>query len=254
AGALTGAVRVRLWVAVGYSLLPAVTGAVAGGRIDVIVVAILLPQLIRACAAALQRAPDQRGVRRILSRGALGAGLLLAVTMAFAPYLWLLAVPAFVVGIGFMERESADTRATLGRLACAAVILLVPFAVLVPWTWHVLEHPRLLVVGSGLPEFYAAKHAPSGWALALLRAGGPAQPPVWIGIPFVAAALLGLTRQSRVAVARTGAALLVIGVAVAVALTRGAGVTAGLPASRHWPGLALLVAGAGALLAALVAA
>jgi len=125
---------------------------------------------------------------------------------------------------------------------------------LIPWSFHVLAHPRLLFAGGGLPEFFASQRAPSGVALALLRAGGAAQPPIWIGIPIIAAAMLGLTRQSRVAVARTGAALLVIGVAVAVALTRAAGVSAGIPASRHWPGVALLVAGAGALLAALVAA
>jgi hypothetical protein len=97
-------------------------------------------------------------------------------------------------------------------------------------------------------------HGAPGLGLALLRAGGPSQPPVWIGIPILAAALLGLTRQSRVAAARVGATMLVLGVVVAVAVTRGAGVTRGLPASRHWPGLLLLVAGAGALLAALVAA
>jgi GT2 family glycosyltransferase len=249
ARSLTAAVRVRIWVSVVYALLPAVTGAVAGGRLDVAVVAIVLPQLMRACISAVRVGSSHRGWRR-----SVGAGLLLAVTMSFAPILWLLAVPAFLVGIGFMERESDESTATLGRLVSAAVILVVPVLVLVPWSWHLLAHPRLLLVGAGLPEFYTSHGAPSGLSIALLRAGGPAQPPIWIGIPVLAAAMLGLTRQSRVAVARTGAALLVIGVAVAVALTRGSGVTAGLPASRHWPGLALLVAGAGALLAALVAA
>jgi hypothetical protein len=104
-----------------------------------------------------------------------------------------------------------------------------------------------------LPEFYGSHSAPSGVGLALLHAGGPAQPPFWIGIPIVAAALLGLNRQSRVALARAGIASLVIGVAVAIEITRDAGVTAGVPDSRHWPGVLLLLAGAGALLSALVA-
>jgi hypothetical protein len=249
AGALTAAARVRIWVAVVYALLPAVTGAIAGGRIDVAMVAILLPQVLRACAAAL-RSDSAHGAIRT----SIGAGLLLAVTAAFAPILWLIAAPVLVVGIGFMERESQESHATLGRLVSAAVVLAVPIVVLVPWSWHILAHPRMVVATSGLPEFYTSQHAPSGIALELLRAGGVAQPPVWIGIPIVLAALVGLNRRSRVAVARTAVALMIVGVAVAIALTRDAGVTTGLPASRHWPGLALLVAGAGALLAALVAA
>jgi GT2 family glycosyltransferase len=249
ARSLTGAVRIRVWVAVVYALLPAVTGAVAGGRIDVAVVAILLPQLLRAGVAAVRLDPDQRSWRR-----SLGAGLLLAIGAAFAPMLWLVAVPILVVGIGFLDHESSETTAPARQLAAAAVVLIVPLLVLSPWSWDLMTHPRVLLDGSGLPEFYTAGSAPSGVALALLRAGGAAQPPIWIGIPILAAALLSLNRQSRVAVARTGVALLIIGIGLAVAVTRTAGVTAGLPASRHWPGLALLVAGAGALLAALVAA
>ncbi|HEX3822941.1 MAG TPA: glycosyltransferase family 2 protein [Mycobacteriales bacterium] len=286
ARSLTATVQVRFWVAIVYSLLPAVTGAVAGGRIDVAFVAILLPQVIRAGVAAVNAQSWLTGVRR-----GIGAGFLLALTAAFAPLLWPFALVALVVGLGFAELDayqartgtapqldapqpettpeaavaagsSADTAdleapvdvPRLLRLVSAALILLVPVIVLVPWSFQVFASPHLVLAGSGLPEFYTSHGAPSGFALALLRAGGPAQPPVWIGVSIVAAALLGLNRQSRVAIARTGAALLVIGVGVAIALTRGAGVTAGLPASRHWPGVALLVAGAGALLAALVAA
>jgi GT2 family glycosyltransferase len=245
---LTGAVRVRIWVAIVYSLLPAVTGAIAGGRIDVAAVAILLPWLLRASINAVRRGASKGGWKRSLA-----AGLLLAVTVAFAPILWLVAVPAFIVGIGFYERESEQS-ATLGRLGAAVVMLLVPLAALVPWTWHVIAHPRLLINGMGLPELYTSHNAPSGISLALLHAGGSGEPPFWIGVPIIAAALLGLNRQSRVAVARLGSALLIIGVGVAIAMTRSAAVTSGVPASRHWPGLLLLVAGAGALLSALVAA
>jgi hypothetical protein len=248
ARALTSAARVRIWVAVVYSLLPAVTGAIAGGRLDVAVVAILLPQLLRVSIGAIRHDAGNGGWRRSIA-----AGLLLAVVIAFAPVVGLIAVPAMVVGIGFMDWDSEES-ATIGRLASAAIMLAVAAVVLMPWSWHVLGHPRMLLNGSGLPEFYAAHSAPSGLSLLMLRAGGPAQPPIWIGIPVLAAGLLGLNRQSRVAVARTGIALLVFGVALAVALTRGAAVTAGVPASRHWPGVALLVAGAGALLSALVAA
>jgi GT2 family glycosyltransferase len=245
---LTSAVRVRIWAAIAYSLLPAVTGAVAGGRIDVVVVAILLPQVIRVGASALRGDPGSRTWRR-----SIGAGLLLAVVCAFGPLLWLMAVVGLAVGIGFAEREADAMELLVRRVAAAAVMLAVAVVALMPWSWHVIAHPHLLLAGAGLPEFLTSHGAP-GLSLALLRAGGPAQPPVWIGIPIVAAAMLGLTRQSRVAIARVGAAMLLLGVAIAVGITRSAGVTAGVSGSRHWPGLVLLVAGAGALLAALVAA
>ncbi|HWU45365.1 MAG TPA: hypothetical protein VN133_01250, partial [Humibacter sp.] len=132
--------------------------------------------------------------------------------------------------------------------------LAIPLVVLLPWTWHVLAHPSLLFSGSGLPEFYGSHSAPSGILLALLHAGGPGQPPFWIGIPVVGALFLGLQRDSRVAVARIGAAVFVLGVVTAIAETRAASVTTGFSRTRHWPGLALLFAGAGALVTAVVAA
>ena len=187
-------------------------------------------------------------------RRAAGAGLLLAIAVGFAP-MHLAGGGARAHRRDRLHRARVpQTPRVVRRLIAAVVILVVPLLVLVPWTWHVVTHPQLLLAGSGLPEFYVARHAPSGIALALLHAGGPAQPVIWMAIPILVVVLLGLTRRSRVAVARTGAALLVGGVAVAVAMTRNAGVTASLPASRHWPGVVLLVAGAGALMAVLVAA
>jgi hypothetical protein len=97
-------------------------------------------------------------------------------------------------------------------------------------------------------------HPPAGWLLAMLHAGGPAQPPFWLVVPLLLAALIGLTRTTHVVAARIGLLLLTVGLALAVAETRTTGVTGGAPASRYWPGLALLVAGTGVLLAATVAA
>jgi GT2 family glycosyltransferase len=246
---LTAAVQVRVWAAIAYSLLPAVTGAVAGGRIDVAVAAILLPQVIRAGAAALQVEPGQWRSRR-----AVGAGLLLALTCAFAPMVWPLAALALVVGVAFAGPAPGLAKATLWRAGNAVVMLTIPIALLLPWSLSVIAHPSLLVDGAGLPEFVSSHQPPSGLSLVLLHAGGPDQPMLWIGLPILAAAMFGLTRASRVAAARVGAALLLAGIAVGVGMTRASGVTAGLPGSRHWPGLVLLVAGSGAILMALVAA
>ncbi len=255
---LTPAVRIRVWVAVVYALLPSVTGAVAGGRLDVIVAAIVLPRIARALALTLiPRAPGTARGRCVR------AGLWLTVGAAFTPLLWVAAVLGFVVAIpllptGATESGSSDDGPVDGlarpRMPAALAVISIPLALLIPWTWHVIAHPSLLIAGSGLPEFYTAHSAPSGIGLALLRAGGSAQPPIWIGAPILAAALLGLQRDSRKVASRVAAVFMVAGIALAVAETRSAAVTAGIPSSRHWPGLPLLIAAAGALLAAMVAA
>ncbi|HWC34951.1 MAG TPA: glycosyltransferase [Mycobacteriales bacterium] len=246
---LTTAVRIRIWVSVVYALLPAVTGAIATGRIDVIVAAIVLPRLARSITVAWQR--DAFGTLR---GRAVRAGLWLAVATAFAPLLWVFA--ALVCGglLAAMHLSADDSDRIDERLKATAGILGVPLIALMPWTWHVIAHPSVLFAGTGLPEFYTSRSAPSGILIALLHAGGAAQAPFWIGVPILGGVVLGLQRDSRVAAARLGAAGYVLGVVVAIAMTRGASVTAGFPTTRHWPGLPLLVAGAGALLTAVVAA
>jgi hypothetical protein len=245
---VTPSVRIRVWIAVVYSLLPAATGAVAGGRLDVVVAAVVLPRIVRSAGVAIT------GSGPGTTRGrSVRAGLWLAIGVAFAPLLWPIAVVVLVAAVLFAGAESDEIPLLRRRLEIAGFVLAVPLAICVPWTFHLLAHPSVLLTGSGLPEFYASRSAPSGIALAFFQAGGPAQPPFWVGIPLLAAALLGLQRSSRVAVARTAVVMLVVGLAIAVGETRSAAAAAGVEASRHWPGLALLVGGAGALLSALIA-
>jgi hypothetical protein len=247
--AVTDRTRVRVWVAIAYALLPAVTGAVAGGRLDVALTSILLPLAIRAGAAAVARA-DVRGTRH----RAFGAGILLALVAAMSPVVWVAAVPLLLLAALVARRPGESAGTLLRRVGAAIMTLLVAPVVLLPWTVQVVMHPGLLWVGSGLPERFGSAAPPGGLDLLLLRAGGVGQPPLWVGAPLVIAAVLGLRRVTRVPVARAGALLLVGGVAGAVALTRAVGVTPGVADSRHWPGVLLLLAGAGALLAATVAA
>lgn len=252
--ALTTTVRIRVWLSVVYALLPAVTGAVASGRLDVIVAAVVLPRIVRGIALAWQ--DDAPGTPR---GRCVRAGLWLAIGAAFAPLLWVVAaaVAGAVIAAGVllpMAAEDAVSIPVTDRLIRTGGILLVPLLVLFPWTLHVLAHPSLLFSGSGLPEFYTSRSAPSGIWLTFLHAGGSGEPPVWVGIPIAAAVVLGLQRDSRVIAARVGAAVFALGVFIAVVETRAAGVVTGYPETRHWPGLALLLAGAGALTTATVAA
>ena len=96
AGAVTRKARFRVVAGVAYALLPALLGSVAGGRIDVVVVAILAPLVVRAVAAAVRRPSVHRSV---------GAGLLLAVVTAAAPVLWPIAFVAIAVALATIVRE-----------------------------------------------------------------------------------------------------------------------------------------------------
>jgi hypothetical protein len=245
--AVTERTRVRIWASIAYALLPAVTGSIAAGRLDVALAAILLPLVIRAAAAAV--GSGSPGGHR-----AFGAGALLALTAAMAPVLWVAAVPLLLLGAFVARRSKESMGTTLRRLSAAVLTLLVTPVVLLPWTLQVARHRGLLWVGSGLPDQFGALHPPAGWDLLLLRAGGPGQPPIWVGAPLVIAAVISLRRTHQVPLARTGVLILIAGVAGAVAITRVIGVTPGVADSRHWPGALLLLAGAGAVLAATVAA
>jgi GT2 family glycosyltransferase len=248
--AVTRSLPVRIWIAATYALLPAVTGAVAGGRLDVVVVTVLLPLVIRACAAALAIDTRRHGWHR-----SAGAGLLLALAAAFHPFVWVLAAAAMLVAVGV---EWVPARAGAGvagrRLVAAAAVLAVAALVLLPWTGTVLSHPTLLLSGIGLPETFGG-HQPQPVAhLLLLRPDGPAQPPLWVLGPLGLAALVGLARSAGRTAARTGFVMFVVGVAGALAQSRLSEAAAGRPDTRYWTGAALAFAAVGALTAAGVAA
>jgi hypothetical protein len=246
--AVTDRTQVRVWASVAYALLPAVTGAIASGRVDAALAAILLPLVIRA-GTAVVAGSGAGGWHRPF-----GAGALLAVTAAMAPVLWVAAAPLLLLGAFLARRSGESVGRTARRLVAAVVTLLVPPLLLLPWTVHVAMHRTLLWVGSGLPDRFGTVHPPAGLDLLLLHVGGVGQPPVWVAAPIVVAAVISLRRTHQVPLARAGVLMLIGGVGGAVALTRVVGVTPGIADSRHWPGILLLLAGAGAVLAATVAA
>jgi GT2 family glycosyltransferase len=241
AGALTRSARLRIWAAVTYAVLPALTGAVAGGRLDVVAAVIVLPLLVRSVAVAFDL--ERRGWHR-----AVGAGLMLAVVSAFAPGVWILAAAAFVV------LPVIRARAALRSMATAAVVLAVPALVLLPWTVTVVGHPRLLLAGSGLPDVLATRRPLGSADVLLLHPGGPAQPPIWLLGPLVAAMLAGLLRAWQARAARVGLSLFVVGTGAALLVARLSGADAADPSVRYWTGVPLAVAAVGALIGGLVAA
>lgn len=243
AGAVTRRPRLRILAGVGYAFAPVLLGAVAGGRIDVVLAAILSPLVARAVAASVRRPAPHRSV---------AAGLLLAVVTAATPVLWPITAAVLLVAVVTLGRGEPSRRdARRWRLLAAAATLAVAPIVLVPWTWHVATSVRLLLGGSGLPDTFASRRGLPVADLLLLHPGGPALPPIWVWGPMVALAIAAqaLTR----AAARVGFVVFSVGAATALVVSRLTPLGP-VPYARYWAGVPLLVAALGALTAALVAA
>ena len=124
----TGAPRwALLWGSVTWALVPVASGAWGDGRLGVVVVAALLPWLAHAALGFADPDADHRW------RAAWRAGLLLAVSAAFAPVLWLFAVllGLVVLAAAFaIVRGAGRDRSVWGPPATA--VGLVPL-LLSPW-------------------------------------------------------------------------------------------------------------------------
>ncbi|MGW2240852.1 glycosyltransferase [Streptomyces hirsutus] len=220
----------RAWAAIAYAFLPAVAGALAGGRIGTAVLAVLLPLIARAgiAASGLTGLPGVRGSWRATWAYA----LLLTLATAFTPIVWPIAL---VLGLGVLALRRSDLPAYgLRFLAQFAT----PLLVLAPWSLTLL--PFGFFQEAGLE--YGASAAS---ALDLLGAspGGPgaAGGPVLIGI--VLAALAALLRSERLLAIRAAWAAALVGLVFAV-----------LSNGSTWAGPATLVYGIALLAAAALGA
>ncbi len=121
AGRLTRGSGLRVFVAATYALTPVVTGAVSGGRLDVVLAVILLPLCVRAVVAAL--AAPRRDWHRWV-----GAGLVLSVVVACAPLVWPVAAAAVALAAALRLLRQPDSA------LAALVVLVLPALALLPWT------------------------------------------------------------------------------------------------------------------------
>jgi GT2 family glycosyltransferase len=237
--AVTASLWVRLWGAVTYAVVVLGTGAVAAGRLGTCVAAVLVPLLGRAVVAALR---PQAPLRR-----AWGAALLLALTAAFAPVTWPVVAVAAALGAVTLSRS-------LGSLLRWLVVVAVPAALLAPWLPQLAARPELLVSEPGLTGRGGELSDPAlpSWYPALLAPGGPGSLPVGVLAALPVLALLGLlvTRSVSVrlgwVVGLTAIAAGVLTARVAVSTPLGQGSAAG------WPGPAVVLAGAGLVVAVVV--
>ncbi|MBI1377108.1 MAG: glycosyltransferase [Frankiales bacterium] len=204
---VVSSVWVRAIAAATYATLPAVTGAISGGRVGTAVSLVLLPWLARSCARLV-------GVGRPPTwRRAFATSLLLAVVCSFTPVVWLMAVVlAVVAGLTLVT----DLQ---GRLRLAVTALL-PVVLLVPWSLRVVREPALLWLEPGLVGPVNSHIAP--YDVLLLRPGGAGSTPLWLAAGLLVGGLAAVAVRGgrRVVLAAWAVGLVALLVGVVQSLLR----------------------------------
>ncbi|MFI9203284.1 glycosyltransferase [Streptomyces sp. NPDC053048] len=236
---LTGSRLLRAWGSVTYALLPAVTGALATGRLGTAVLAVLLPLMARAAVTAWGRRAATAPTSA--TRACWTYALLLTVTTAFTPVVWPLALAS---GLAVVLRRVADgggAPAARHGLRVLAVTTGTPLLVLAPWSLRLLAHPGRFLDEAGAPGYGHGTHAP----LRLLTGdpGGPGTFGALLLTGLLLAALAALLREDRRRDVRTAWAVALAGLLCA-ALSNG----------WCWAGPATLVHGLALIAAAVVGA
>ncbi|HEU5475855.1 MAG TPA: glycosyltransferase family 2 protein [Actinophytocola sp.] len=236
---------VRALVAAGYALLPPATAAVAQGRLDVVVVHVLLPAVVAGITSLFVRFRTAAGGTNWLSTAA-GTALGLAAIGAFAPLvhlmLMLYALGGFVLVPG---RRGQGGR----RVVALFMLVLMPLVLLLPWPAVVILHPGVVAHGVG---GWVAEQPVSPVELIALDPGGPGAGPL-VGLAVLAALLAALVLRPHRAMLPP-LILVLLGVLAVVVLRAFPAVPlTGGPAEHGWTGAGLLMAGWGMLLAVLAA-
>jgi GT2 family glycosyltransferase len=239
---ITRFVPVRIWAAMAYALLPVGMGAVAAGRLGTALVLVVLPLIAVMAARVFTHGP------RRARRAAWAAALAIAVVTAFVPLVWVIAVVAMALGALAFGRRRPQV------VVNAGIVAVVPMVLLLPWSAALMAHPSRLLLEAGLQPPGLTGTGLTARSLLLLSPGGPGLPPYWVtgGLALTAAvALLVSTRRTPVLTGWTAAA---VGLLIAAGLSKVVVMpAAGGAPSPAWPGIALMFAGAGLLLAALAA-
>lgn len=183
---------VLLWGSVTYALVPATSGAWGEGRFGTVALAALLPWLAHATVGFADPEPERRW------RAAWRSGLLLAVSAAFVPGVWLFALLAAVLVVAAAMVISPRLLRDRSAWGPPAVALgLVPL-LLLPWFLPLLGQGAfagLLLEAGRLPV--AAADATGLLTGRISDLGAP----WWLGVPLgVLAVLAVVPRSTRVPV------------------------------------------------------
>ena len=242
---LTPSPAAALWAALGYGLLPVLTGAVQEGRLGTVVGTIVLPWLVHS---ALFLAPGHSADRRW--RAAWRTSLWLALLTAFVPVALLVAAPVAALAFGAARRgEGAESTTWLPVLTP----LLVSLVLLLPWTFSTWQHqgPQSWLFEAGLPA--PGLTAPLTWSEVLFaRPGGTA--PWWLSAGLVLAAVAALVRpDTRRAVLRCWWVLVVALLVIAPLAAFDHHLASSVVPQPLWLGFPVVVVHAAAICAAALA-
>ncbi|MYS21614.1 Glycosyltransferase, GT2 family, partial [Streptomyces sp. DvalAA-14] len=232
----------RAWAAVAYAFLPAVTGALAAGRLGTAVLAILLPLMARAAVAMaglqLSSTAIERGARPSW-RATWALALMLTFTTAFTPVTWPIALVLAAITLGW-RLATGRRQLLVPHLLRFAALIITPIVLLGPWSLALLSHPGRLLNEAGLP--YGTGSA-SGIDLLLLSPGGPKASGGFLLVGVVLAALAALMRDTRRTAIVAAWAVAACGLLFAV-----------VENGKDWAGPATLVYGIALLAAAAIGA
>ena len=236
----------RIWAAFAYALLPALTGAIATGRLGVMIALVLLPATARVVVRALGAAPQ---LAPPTGRTPWGASLLAAVVIAGAPLAWIMLLLAIIAALVMAQLGHRLDRSLVLR---AVTLLIAPLVLLLPWSLRLVTSPVLFLTDLGLQVPLPAAGAPS---LLLLDPGGPGTPPAWIMAGVVVAALLAVLRPATRHAVMWLWGISLVCLVLALIVTR---VPLQAPASEvpvfAWGGVLTAIMGAALILAAALAA
>jgi len=204
----------RAVLAAFWALLPVGASASSFGRLDTLFTYILLPIVLAGIASVLRGAPsgvDGRGRDIARSRWlstTTATALALAVLSSAAPVMYLLIV--LIVLVGFVLLRPAPGTG-VRRAASLFFVVLLPVGLLLPWPAVLLTQPAVLLHGVGSTD------GVPGFSLTQLLTIGYGLPSVVGALVLLAAVVLVVTAPALRML--SGAAVVVLGVAAAIALS-----------------------------------
>ncbi|GAC1384723.1 MAG: hypothetical protein NVSMB48_20500 [Marmoricola sp.] len=166
----------QAWMCATYALAPVALGAISGGHLGTMVVAILLPWIARALLGLASGSAEtrERSVWRVVLLGGLAA--------CFAPITALLLTLAAVAAPWF----GLTALTARGRIAMAVG----PWLLILPWLVTAVRAPGALLMEAGAAV--ARSHRLGALDLLTGSLPGPSHLPGWLllGVPLAAAAAL----------------------------------------------------------------
>lgn len=235
---------IRAWMAATYALLPVVVGATTSGRVGTVVATILLPWLVPPVATLVGSTGRQA------LQAACAAAAVLAVVSAFVPVAEAMAAVLVIAAVPWLL---ASRRASMVPY-CLLVVLL-PLALLFPWSERFVATPQLLLTEAGLADVSAGAGVDPAWQLAFGRIAQPGDAPWWLTAGIAVVAVLALLRRDRLGGIAGAWVVIAVSLATATVMSR---FTVELPGGQHqafvWLGFPVIVAQAAGIVAAGLAA